>query len=72
MAGQKDQGMVLCRFRVRPDRLQRRFGDAGHGLVPVGVPFALYEHADLELSNGPEWRLGHAFARALLRGYERR
>ena len=36
--------------------LQRRFGDAGAGLVMPAVPFALYERRDVVVESGGGWR----------------
>ncbi|UJR85345.1 GDSL-type esterase/lipase family protein [Sandaracinus amylolyticus] len=38
------------------ERLQRRFGDAGAGLVMPAIPFALYERRDVTMHESAGWR----------------
>lgn len=38
------------------ERLQRRFGDAGAGLVMPAIPFPLYERRDVVIEAGSGWR----------------
>lgn len=46
------------------ERLQRRFGNAGAGLVMPAMPFDLYARRDVTIEGGPGWRgvmvRGHA------------
>lgn len=48
------------------ERLQRRFGDAGQGVVMPAIPFPLYARRDIAIENGPGW------STLVVRGRERR
>lgn len=46
--------------RIR-ERLQRRFGDAGRGMLPPGVPFEYYRPTGVEVTQTDGWRIANSF-----------
>lgn len=48
--------------RIR-ERLQRRFGDAGRGMLPPGVPFEYYRPTGVEVTQSGGWRIANSFDR---------
>lgn len=48
--------------RIR-ERLQQRFGDAGRGMLPPGVPFEYYHPTGVEVTQSDGWRIAGSFDR---------
>jgi lysophospholipase L1-like esterase len=53
-AGDRFSGRLRARF-------QERFGDAGRGMLPPGVPFRLYRPTGVEMAMTADWTLANSF-----------
>ncbi|MEO3433371.1 GDSL-type esterase/lipase family protein [Inquilinus sp. CAU 1745] len=45
------------------ERLQQRFGNAGRGMLPPGVPFDYYRPTGVEVTQTDGWRIANSFDR---------